>query len=604
MSNKEKNKLEARTKNGGLAKKNSSKKETKSKVKKDDKKAVIYVEAHEEITSIFGKIQKQKEKEVYIVVPKDASIFSSVINLKILKRKSEEIKKEIIIVTTDSLGYQLCETAGIEVFKRMKEERLKFKFASIDGKEATFQKKDSKKKDSSAKKISISEVVEQNKEDSEDIPQKKEQATTGEKNPYLLLRSPNRIWLAFFFLSSILFFMLVAYIAFPSAVIRVTPESDRIEYKGNFTIADYNKNASLFKGIGNDQLVPAVAISVEFERKLKFPATGERRDLKHAKGKIRIFNKSRNDKYFVPSRFATKDGIVFRNTKPINVPKATIKKKEDGTEETVFGFLDVEVVADERDVNGDIIGKRGNIDPTFFTMPAIPNLSPSFFWAQSFEPMSGGDATVKKFVSEEDLKSAEIQARQQMIEIGKEELRKKNEERNKKEGKNSAVLEDEKAFSNEVVEVKIPEWLKDKFAEEFEVFVKLKMTGLVFNKEQVVNTCKKNIRNNVHPDKKLAFVDENSFKYSIIERNMQLGRYKITATIEGREEYELSVEKESGLKLVHKIKEEAMGKPVQQAENLINNFEEISKVKIKNEPFWAFTIPTLLENIEVVLLEN
>lgn len=81
----------------------------------------FYIDIDEEITSIIERLKKSKMKEIIIVVPKRALLIQSIINLKLLKKEADKLKKEIIIVTQDKLGKMLVEKTGIIVEQRLEE---------------------------------------------------------------------------------------------------------------------------------------------------------------------------------------------------------------------------------------------------------------------------------------------------------------------------------------------------------------------------------------------------------------------------------------------------------------------------------------------------
>ena len=81
----------------------------------------FYIDIDEEITSIIERLKKAKAKEIIVVVPKRALLIQSIINLKLLKKEADKLKKEIIIVTQDKLGKLLVEKAGIIAEQRLDE---------------------------------------------------------------------------------------------------------------------------------------------------------------------------------------------------------------------------------------------------------------------------------------------------------------------------------------------------------------------------------------------------------------------------------------------------------------------------------------------------
>lgn len=79
----------------------------------------FYIDIDEEITSIVDRLRKSKADEVIIVVPKRALLIQSVVNLKLLKKESDSLKKQIMIVTQDKLGKLLIEKTGILVQQKL-----------------------------------------------------------------------------------------------------------------------------------------------------------------------------------------------------------------------------------------------------------------------------------------------------------------------------------------------------------------------------------------------------------------------------------------------------------------------------------------------------
>jgi len=79
----------------------------------------FYIDIDEEITSIVDRLRKAKSDEVVIVVPKRAILIQSIVNLKLLKKEADGLKKDLIIVTQDKFGKMLIEKAGIAVEQRL-----------------------------------------------------------------------------------------------------------------------------------------------------------------------------------------------------------------------------------------------------------------------------------------------------------------------------------------------------------------------------------------------------------------------------------------------------------------------------------------------------
>ncbi len=77
---------------------------------------VIYLEADEEITSVVEKMKRTKSPVIGIVAPRNAVLLQSVVNLKLLKRQSITLKKDISLVTSDRIGQNLALRTGLTVY--------------------------------------------------------------------------------------------------------------------------------------------------------------------------------------------------------------------------------------------------------------------------------------------------------------------------------------------------------------------------------------------------------------------------------------------------------------------------------------------------------
>lgn len=79
----------------------------------------FYIDIDEEITLIVSRLRKAKARDIIIVVPKRALLIQSIVNLKLLKKEADNLRKKIIIVTQDKLGKLLIEKTGIAVEQRL-----------------------------------------------------------------------------------------------------------------------------------------------------------------------------------------------------------------------------------------------------------------------------------------------------------------------------------------------------------------------------------------------------------------------------------------------------------------------------------------------------
>ncbi len=102
-----------------------------------------------------------------------------------------------------------------------------------------------------------------------------------------------------------------------------------------------------------------------------------------------------------------------------------------------------------------------------------------------------------------------------------------------------------------------------------------------------------------NPEKKVVRIVEDSLTYRVIAFDQVAKKVKITASIQGLEEYEIDPEKENGRRFFSKVKEHVVGKSVVEARDYIQSLPEVEKVKISSWPAWAPTMPGVPDNIKI-----
>ncbi len=81
----------------------------------EPKKDTIYIDVDDEITAIIEKLQKSEQKIVALVLPKRASVLQSVVNMKLLKRTAEKLKKNVVLITSEAGLLPLAGAVGMHV---------------------------------------------------------------------------------------------------------------------------------------------------------------------------------------------------------------------------------------------------------------------------------------------------------------------------------------------------------------------------------------------------------------------------------------------------------------------------------------------------------
>ncbi|MDZ7586533.1 MAG: hypothetical protein U0946_02155, partial [Patescibacteria group bacterium] len=87
---------------------------------------ILYLEPDEEITSVIDKIKQSKSNRLSLVVPKEATLLQSVINLRLLSKEAINLGKEIALVTSDKIGRNLASRVGLTVYESLGSQRPEF----------------------------------------------------------------------------------------------------------------------------------------------------------------------------------------------------------------------------------------------------------------------------------------------------------------------------------------------------------------------------------------------------------------------------------------------------------------------------------------------
>ncbi len=404
-------------------------KEALLKEKIISKKKVLFSEIDDEITTIYDKLKKYKMKNIYIVVPKRAILFQSIVNLRILKRKSEDLNKNVYIITNDHNGMQLAQRAGFTVFDKLEGNEHpslvsgklnddQLKITPLEASINTFE--DETPTRMKSKKISIAELIRRTKKTRE-VPKKRLTGSAAakkrkkEKNRYVLV-SPNRQALTILVTITVLVLILITYIALPGATIYLTPKSDTISISKNITLADVTSNRAYLDTHPTD-VIAGFPVEINIQKSTTYYTSGQKFEGKNATGTLTIINTSGRDWPLVEqTRFQTDDGLVYRIQQGVTVPSGGLSGA---------GTLDVFVVADELDANGLIIGERGNIGPSKFFLPGLSEENRKKLYAESTTSFSGGETITHKTVSAEDLEGAKGKWKRSLLTRRKRNLKKK-----------------------------------------------------------------------------------------------------------------------------------------------------------------------------------
>ncbi|MFA5792346.1 MAG: hypothetical protein WC897_00560 [Candidatus Gracilibacteria bacterium] len=570
-------------------------------IRKVSKKKIIFVQIDEEITGIFERVQKLSYKDIYLVVPKRAVLLQSIVNLKILKQKLEEIDKTLAIITNDPNGMKLACQAEVRVFDHWNiDESAKLQKQERDPETALLKPIAATQNDVSEdspfrlpkKKSSIFEVVRHLKGKGKGFSLRaylsdfrKHRLEKQTLNFYL---TPGRKkFLAGFLLFSAIIFFVIVYVVLPGATIYIEPSSYVITKVINVS---FTQNPS------EPRELASYAVDANTELTITHPATGITSNGQNASGNLTVINTSGTERPLIAStRFQTDDGIVFRLQKEVIVPAGSTDNP---------GKLELTVVADPVDANGLATGDRGNVGPSKFFLPGLREDSRSELYGESYTAMTGGTTDVIVKVTEEDLIAAQTKLASDLEEKALSALRKEALSLGNTKGLSLKLLEDSDVLQFGTAKIDLPYELIGKEMGTFELSGTISASGVAYDPDALYEILKNEIIASKTPGKQLVSINGDSISLNVLESNNSSLTYKVTVQIQGVEEYEINPQSVGGAELAEKIKEHIAGKTVIEATNYIENLPDVNKVQIKLWPIWSPSIPSLPDNIRIKSLSE
>lgn len=565
---------------------------------------VVYIEIDEEVTAVYDRIKRAKQKDIFLVVPRKAILFQSVVNLRILKSKLEKEKKKLHLITTDRIGIHLAEQAGIPVYHNIEVEEIKvpdqetpkMRIEPIQARRNEVLRDLPKRV--MEKKITIGELIKEYR----DSKKKSKKGGSSELAGVYNYVRPNRKFLGFILALSLGLFLVITYIALPGATVYVKPKFDNIEYSVNITLAEKRKNQTLLSRSEPHVIASEEIVTVTKQTKV-FNTTSKRFDGVNAQGFITIINDS-DDEWPLKkeTRFQTEDGLIFRIKEGVFVPSKSVD--EEGKE--VPGTYTAAVEADPFDIYDHPIGERGNIGPSKFIIPGLSAFNQKILWGESLDSMEGGVTRYQRIVQEEDIEAAKKQIQDNLTLMAREDLSTHIEEMNRLNHTNLVLLEDSRYLKTELQELRISDDLEGSLRDKFEIFAQIEAKGVAYDFDQLFAILKKELKTRTHPDMQIqdASIRPESITFESAGEDEVLGQIKITATIKGIQEYVIDSSLQAGLRFSNKVKERIVGLETEEAESYVGNLPEVDEVEIKLWPIWISRIPRIADNIEVRLMEN
>ena len=572
---------------------------------------VIYLESDEEITSIVDRLKTTPAGVVTLVIPKRATILQSIVNLKLLKKQTTRLNKEIAIVTGDRMGRNLAAQVGLTVYQKIDQRRIPKKkkpllkkhpevplgYKRTSKKPLTVFEKDKKRVpfvDLSLRKPRIERKPQITTPPKEEPSAFMTQGVKAEPEPKVEIKEtskvskkPKKVGPSFlktkalktkeffsklnfkilggFIALSLVILAFVAFLILPSANIKAALNTEEIDYKLEITISAQAAEVNFEKSI-----VPGKLLESTQEIEENFEASGQRDIGNKATGTMAIINNSGDEQpLLVNTQFKdNKTGKIFLTNSGVVVPGATVDSKG----KKVAGQTTVGVTAKEP-------GKSYNIKEGQFTIIKLSPSNQKLVYGVTEEAISGGSTNIVSVVSEDDLKKAKSETLKKILALAKEEFSNQLEEGYEI---NDGLIEKQTLSAR-------PSVAKNQQASKFSYFLKVKFITIAYKQEQVKQLAKEKVENLTSKDKEIL-EDTLKITYHKSKLDTKKEQIKSTAKIKGKATEKIN---EANLKL------ELKGRNKEEAESYLKSLVEISDAEVSFWPLWVKSVPSNIGRIKL-----
>lgn len=541
------------------------------------KKDTIYIDVDDEITAVVEKIRDSSSGIVALVLPKRATVFQSVVNMKLLKRSADDAKKRIVLITSEQNILSLAGLTGVYVAKTLQTKPyVPPAPTSHNAAEQTAKSAFGEPNPAAVDKTKTlnelmgddSEVIKIGEDD------KQEPAKTARTKFNKKLKIPNfEKFRTKLILAGVALVLLVGGLYYanaiaPTARIKVVADTQRIESNIELTASPGVDQADIEKNV-----VPAAREEIRKTDSEKSPATGKKDIGEKAEGSLELTNCiDDGEEHTLPAGTVfSSDGLDFATKDPVTLEPAIFSGnncREDLYES--LGYVEsVDVIAVKP-------GDAYNLTPRAYASSVAGIL------AEGSE-MTGGTSEVITVVSKSDVDKATQKVRERLESAARSELLETFQQ-------NSSIGLSDTLKANDPIVGTTP----NVNAEAGEVTVTYTATYSMLGAP--VDALEKLIEEDVKDDidtSRQGITDSglDSAVIRLLDTTPDSGaRISIRTLVTAGPD----IDEEA-------LKQEIAGKKRGETQTILNSYPGVRDVTIDYSPFWVFSTPSRTNKIELII---
>ncbi len=346
-------------------------------------KKILYTHPDENIAYLIDRMENTEENALYIVADQNPALFTDAVNIKLLRREAAALGKNAVIVSLNPAVLAAARNASMDTL-----ETSAMELEAEEGQAAVpaVSSHDAEIPADAEEEVSVRVMREEQPSFSEDKNKSKEpRPPLKERNAPLDEEIESHHGGIAFSWKIIIFSFagagVLAGLGFwalaPRLSVSIVPKKETISF--DFQATADNKLSAIDARAGK---IPGQIIKAEKEVSGEFIASVKQNAQTKAEGRLAVYNAfGAGAQVLVKgTRFAAKDGKIFRLKEGVTVPGATLK---DGLIVSP-GIAEADAVADQA-------GAEYNIGPSDFSIPGFSD-TPKFgkFYAKSTAAFAGG----------------------------------------------------------------------------------------------------------------------------------------------------------------------------------------------------------------------
>lgn len=535
---------------------------------------IIYLESDEEITSVVDKIKNAHSANVGLVVPRDATLLQSVVNLRLISKEAGHFNKQISIITTDRIGRNLASQIGLPVYGSIREEKPITSHApQIDHDEVLAVEPEVSPPTESLtrpKGVNIHHfqdsrpIIRWKSQKKPVLNERNEPRSQTERSQKGIERKTFRfLWLLFPFLA--LLALIGAYLLLPTSSVEIFLKSENLAKSIPIILTESVKNPDPAQNV-----FPATLLKTIAEKTEKFTTTGKKNLGGKASGTVTFTNglDSLNHKYSAGTKLlASSKTFVLKNS--ITIPGATVQNLK-----VVPGTISAEIEAESA-------GEDYNIKATKFIIVGLPANQQEALYAQSGTDLKGGFTKEVQVVSKDDFENA----KKKLI----DELSVQLDENLKTQTNGLKIIEKSMQISDPEITSSADVGSE---ATDFNLKVKLQKQAMAIDAQKFQDFLVTSLETQVSSGKIVIIPTEDAYGLVVDKTAFDKGELDLTANIQA--------------KIVDKIdtdviKAKILTNSKSKAENYILSQPGVEKVNFEFQPAWLKRISVLSKNVKVKL---